>query len=127
VLFHKASQRSLILLNESLSSTSPGEGVYLARDILRAFRYLGVRAVFATHMHELADVAEINQHSEGSSLLASLVSVTKESGAEHQRTYRIERTASKGISYASDVARKYAISYEQLLEILENRTPREVS
>ena len=122
-LFHKASRHSLVLLNESLSSTSPGEGVYLARDILRAFRFLGVRAVFATHMHELADVDAINRQSEGLSTLASLVSVTKESGNEHRRTYRIERTASKGISYASDVARKYAISYQQLLEILEKRQP----
>jgi DNA mismatch repair protein MutS len=120
-LFHKANQHSLVLLNESLSSTSPGEGVYLARDILKAFRHLGVRAIFATHMHELADVDAINQNSEGSSDLASLVSVTKDDGNEHKRTYRIERTASKGISYASDVARKYAISYEQLLEVLEKR------
>jgi DNA mismatch repair protein MutS len=120
-LFHKASQHSLVLLNESLSSTSPGEGVYLARDILKAFRHLGVRAVFATHMHELADVDTINQNSEGSSGLASLVSVTEEDGKEHKRTYRIVRTASKGISYASDVARKYAISYEQLIEVLKKR------
>ena len=120
-LFHKATKHSLVLLNESLASTSPGEAVYLARDILRAFRHLGVRAVFATHMHELADVDEINQHSEGSSALASLVSVTKEAGSEHQRTYKILRSASKGTSYASDVARKYAISFEQLLEVLERR------
>jgi DNA mismatch repair protein MutS len=121
-LFHKATKHSLILLNESLSSTSPGEGVYLARDILRALRHLGVRAIFATHMHELADVDTINQNSEGSSILASLVSVTKDDGTEHQRTYRIVRSASKGTSYASDVARKYAISYEQLLEVLEKRS-----
>jgi DNA mismatch repair protein MutS len=120
-LFHKASQHSLVLLNESLSSTSPGEGVYLARDILKAFRHLGVRAVFATHMHELADVDTINQNSEGSSALASLVSVTEEDGKDHKRTYRIVRSASKGISYASDVARKYAISFEQLIEVLEKR------
>ncbi len=120
-LFHKATKHSLILLNESLASTSPGEAVYLARDILRALRHLGVRAVFATHMHELADVDTINQQSEGSSTLGSLVSVTTDTGTEHKRTYRIERSASKGTSYASDVARKYAISYEQLLEVLEKR------
>ncbi len=120
-LFHVASKQSLVILNESLSSTSPGEAVYLARDILRAFRHLGVRAVFATHMHELADVDEINLQSEGSSNLASLVSVTKEAGAEHQRTYKIVRTASKGISYASDVARKYGISFDQLLDVLAKR------
>ena len=121
-LFHKATQHSLVVLNESLASTSPGEAVYLARDILKGFRHLGVRAVFATHMHELADVDEINQRFEGSSMLASLVSVTKQAGSEHQRTYKIVRTASKGTSYASDVARRYGISFEQLLEVLKQRS-----
>jgi len=47
-LFAAATSGSLILFNESLSTTSPGESLVLARDLLRALSLLGARAIFTS-------------------------------------------------------------------------------
>ena len=143
-LFRKLNPRSLVLLNESLTSTSPGEGVYLARDVLRGLRLAGVRALFTTHFHELAAGADtINQDTEGTSRVDSLVAEavpTEEagdsaegaegaevgergdsSGAQIRRTFRIVRRSPDGYSYARDIARRHGISYEQLRDTLRQR------
>ncbi len=123
-IFARATRHSLILLNESLSSTSAGESLYLARDIVRAMRLLGARAVYATHLHELAaDADAINAETPGDSLVISLVSVVTEtnSGEEARRTYRIVPGPPMGRSYAREIAARYGISYEQLAEALRAR------
>ncbi|MBQ6412525.1 MAG: hypothetical protein IJI19_03485, partial [Ruminococcus sp.] len=73
-IFEVATRRSLLLLNESLATTSVAEGVFIAKDVVKAMRYLGARAIFNTHMHELASsVGEINASVEGDSLAESLI------------------------------------------------------
>jgi hypothetical protein len=123
-IFARATRRSLILLNESLASTSAGESLYLARDIVRAMRLLGVRAIYATHLHELAADAEaINAETPGDSAVVSLVSVVTEadSGGEVRRTYRIVPGPPMGRSYAREIAARYGISFEQLTAALRAR------
>jgi DNA mismatch repair protein MutS len=126
-IFRHVTRHSLVLLNESLSTTSPGECVYLARDVIRALRRLGARAIFATHLHELGDVDVINQDTTGDSLVASLVSGSEhavpEGGGEEsvRRTFQIKPGPPQGISFARDIARKYGIELHQLLATLEER------
>lgn len=123
-IFQHASRYSLILLNESLSTTSPGESLYLARDVVRALRLLGVRALYATHLHELGEVEEINQDTPGDSLVASLVAgaaYDESSPQEVRRTYKISPASPTGLSYAKDIARRYGISFEQLQQVLQKR------
>jgi len=48
-IFARATRRSLVLLNESLASTSFSESLYLARDIVRTLRVLGARAITCTN------------------------------------------------------------------------------
>jgi hypothetical protein len=45
---------SLLLCNESLSSTNEREGSQIAREIVRALREAGVRVVYVTHLFDLA-------------------------------------------------------------------------
>ncbi len=121
-IFEHATRRSLVLMNESLSSTSPGESFYLARDVVRGFRALGARVIFSTHLHELAAAAgDINADTPGDSAVASLVSqvASEEGGA--RRTYRIVPAPPVGSSFARDIAQRYGISYEQLREKLAER------
>src|SRR5207247_5826320 len=67
-IFVHSTRHSLVLLNESLASTNPGESFYIAQDVVRILRRLGARAIFATHMHELAaDVAALNASTAGDS------------------------------------------------------------
>lgn len=132
-IFAHATRYSLILFNESLASTSAGESLYLARDIVRVVRLLGARAIFATHLHELAaDADEINAETEGESKVISLVSmVSVERGADGEiarRTYRIVPSPPMGRSYAREIAVRYGISYDQLRASLQarNQIPNDV-
>jgi DNA mismatch repair protein MutS len=123
-IFAKATRHSLVLLNESLASTSPGEGLYLARDIVRILRVLGARAIYATHLHELAvDCDELNAETPGDSTIISLVSLAEPGGTngDIQQTYRILPGPPQGRSYAREIAARYGISYEQLEEMLRKR------
>lgn len=123
-IFAAATRHSLILMNESLSSTSAGESLYLARDVVRVLRLLGARAIFATHLHELAADAEaINAETPGDSSVISMVSmVTLEGDGETaRRTYKIVPGPPMGMSYAREIAARYGISFNQLAAALRAR------
>jgi DNA mismatch repair ATPase MutS len=118
-IFQSVTQHGLVLLNESLSSTSSGESLYLAQDIARALRLFSVRAIFATHLHELAESVEtINQEVSGDSRLVSLVAEVDAQADDSKgivpRTYKIKPGPPKGHSYAKGIAVRYGISFEQL-------------
>ena len=122
-VFQKASRYSLVLLNETLSTTSPGECLYLARDIVRALKLLGVRAVYATHLHELAET-EAFEDTTSDSPVVSLVAGTapdQTTPESVRRTYKIVPAPPTGMSFAKDIARKYGISFEQLSQVLQER------
>lgn len=122
-IFKRATRHSLILLNESLASTSPGESVYLAQDISRILRRMGTRVIFATHLHELAAaVPQLNAETDGDSGLVSLVASRLRDGEDgDQRSYKILPGPPMGHSYAREIASKYGISYEQLTTLLQER------
>lgn len=112
-IFRAADAASLFLLNESFSTTSFEEGFYIAYDAVRALRDLGARTIYNTHMHKLAAEQEtLNEQGSGDSLVASLVAETEEG----QRSYRMRVGVPQGLSYAQDIARKYGVTYEQLME-----------
>ena len=127
-IFHHATQFSLILLNESLSSTSPGESLYLTKDIVKVMRYLGVRAVFATHLHDLAACAdEINGRMPGGSRIVSIVSGMADDGmtslpVKRRRTYKIILGPPQGESFARDIAEENGISLDKLLQIVKKNS-----
>ena len=123
-IFHSVTDKSLVLLNESLSSTSPGESLYLAQDIVRALRLFGVRAIFATHLHELAEGVDlINAEVAGDSQVVSLVAGVALTGNKVDvidnvvpRTYKIKPGPPRGLSYAKGIASQHGISFEQLTD-----------
>ncbi|MHB9033202.1 MAG: MutS-related protein [Anaerolineae bacterium] len=119
-IFEAADRRSLILLNESLFSTSPGESLYLARDVVAALRLLGVRAIYATHLHELAENLETLNEMPGSSQVISLVAGVSEEEDENnvRSTYVIKPGPPRGRSFAHAIAARYGISYDKLLETM---------
>lgn len=60
-IYSSATETSLILLNETYSTTSFEEGFYIAKDSVRAILQKGIRTIYNTHMHKLAfDIEEIN-------------------------------------------------------------------
>lgn len=116
-IFKIATRYSLILLNESLATTNVAEGLYIAKDVIKAMRYLGVRSVFNTHMHDLArNLDEVNSI-EGSSKIESMVT-----GVDHgQRSFKIFIAPPQGISYAKDIAIKYGVTFDSIKNTIDSR------
>jgi DNA mismatch repair protein MutS len=121
-IFQTLTRHGMVLLNESLASTSPRESFYLSLDIVRALRLYESRAVFATHLHELAeDLDKLNTEGQSDSLVASLIAGIAQKGENSEfenqfveRTYQIKPGPPRGLSYARGIAHRFGISYEQL-------------
>lgn len=114
-MIRRVTSRSLVLLNETLSSTSPTEGAYLAGELLKGLLHRGARCVFATHLHEVAEnVDRINSAVSAPGRIANLragVRVRKEGAT---RTFEIAPGPPPGISYAEDLARRHGLSFEDI-------------
>ena len=109
-LYADCTADSLLLLNESFSTTSFEEGYFIARDSVRAILKKRVRTIYNTHMHKLAaDVEEMNEQTGGAK--ASSLVVKSDGG---KRSFKVEVAAPEGMSYARDIAQKYGVTYEML-------------
>ena len=114
-IFDGATENSLVLLDESLSSTGAYEATYIASEILTGFAVMRTRGIFSTHLHELAaSVPEINERSLslGGIRIDTLVAGIEEG----RRSFKIVRAKPDGKSYARDIADKYGLSFESLME-----------
>lgn len=110
-IFNNATGKSLMLLNETFSTTSFEEGYYIARDSVRAILSKGIRTIYNTHMHKLAfDIDEMN--SKNTSGKAYSLVIHNEGS---QRSYKTEIAPPSGKSYASDIAQKYGVTYDMLV------------
>ena len=113
-IFDCVSDRSMFLLDESLSSTGAYEASYIASEILTALAVMRARGIFSTHLHELASVLpEINARSaeHGGVKVDTLVAGIEEG----RRSFKIHRAKPDGKSYAKDIADKYGLSFEGLV------------
>lgn len=109
-IFEIASKKSLLLLNESLATTNVSEGLFIAEDVVKAMKYLGTRAIFNTHMHELArDLDKINK-SEGDGKVVSIITGVHDG----KRSFKVTLAPPQGVSYAKDIAEKYGVTYEKI-------------
>ena len=114
-IFQSADENSMILLDESLSSTGAYEATYIAQEILTAFAALRCRGIFSTHLHDLAARAEeidARSRENGGVGVDTLVAGMEEG----KRSFRILRKKPDGKSYAKDIADKYGLSFENLFK-----------
>ena len=75
----------------------------------------GCRCLFATHLHELAqEIDRINEESarNGGVRIDTLVAGIEEG----KRSFRIVRAKPDGKSYARDIAERYGLTYQNILE-----------
>ncbi|MDY3785740.1 MAG: hypothetical protein SOZ78_08020 [Eubacteriales bacterium] len=117
-IFDRISDKSLVLLDESLSSTGSYEASYIAAEVLAGLAKVGCRCLFSTHLHELAaEIDDINSRSEGAAKIDSLVAGI-ESG---KRSFKIYRTHPDGKSYARDIAEKYGLTYNEIVKRISDK------
>lgn len=109
-----ATRYSLLLLNESIQSTTPTECVYIATELAKIFRCIGVRGIYATHLLELAkSLDKINKEVEGDTKLVSIVT-TVDTTADNKRLYRIIRDEPQEFGYARTIYEKFGVSFEEV-------------
>ena len=114
-IFDSVTEHSLVLLDESFSSTGSYEGSYIASEVLSGLSQVGCRCLFATHLHELA--AEIDRINAQSSASGGVKIDTLVAGIEEgKRSFKIHRAKPDGKSYARDIAERYGLTYENILK-----------
>ena len=114
-IFDAVTAHSLVLLDESLSSTGSFEASYSAAEVLAGLSKAGCRCLFSTHLHELAsEIDRINAESaeDGGVRIDTLVAGIEEG----KRSFRIIRAKPDGKSYARDIAERYGLTYKNILE-----------
>ena len=114
-IFDAVTAHSLVLLDESLSSTGSFEASYIAAEVLAGLAQAGCRCLFSTHLHELAqEIDRINEESaqNGGVKIDTLVAGIEEG----KRSFRIVRAKPDGKSYARDIAERYGLTYQNILQ-----------
>lgn len=114
-IFDAVTADSLVLLDESLSSTGSFEASYIAAEVLAGLSQVGCRCLFSTHLHELAsEIDRINTEAaeNGGVRIDTLVAGIEEG----KRSFRIVRAKPDGKSYARDIAERYGLTYKNILD-----------
>lgn len=109
-MYSDCTSKSLLLLNETFSTTSFEEGYFIAKDSIRAILKKKVRTIYNTHMHKLAKDIDVLNEEATDFKATSLIVVSK----EKERSFKVKKAAPEGLSYANDIAEKYGVTFEML-------------
>lgn len=124
-IMKNATSESMILLNETFSSTRRIDGYHLGKDLLKAMMKFGCYGIFVTHFNELAyDVDDLNKEICTGSKLVSLMACIEDkenTGITGRRTYKIMPSKPNGLGYSRDIVLKYGLTSENLIDILKQR------
>ncbi|WMT51153.1 MAG: hypothetical protein RE471_09265 [Ferroplasma sp.] len=108
-IVESATCRSIVIINEMLSSATLRDGIEIGKKIIEKIKEIGCIAVYVTFIHELASIEGIESY------VAQVDN--KDPG---KRTYKIIEQASNGMAYAHALAEKYRLSYEDLRRRISN-------
>ena len=100
----RATATSIIIMNESFSSTTVSDALMIGAEILERIIQLRCIAVYVTFLDELASLGE------------ACVSMVGEVATDSptQRTFHFTRRPADGLAYAAALADKYGLNYDVL-------------
>jgi DNA mismatch repair ATPase MutS len=103
-ILEAATDRSLLVMNESFGSTTLADGLLVGSEIVRQIIELESLCVFVSFIDELASL--------GPETVSMMSTVVPDDPS--QRTFKIERKPADGLAYAAALAAKYRLGYDQL-------------
>jgi DNA mismatch repair ATPase MutS len=102
----RATSNSVIVMNESFSSTSLSDALFVGTEVMRQILDLGCLGVYVTFVDEIASLGEATV-----SLVSQIVPANPA-----ERTFKVIRKPADGRAYAWAIAEKYGLSYQRLME-----------
>lgn len=114
-ILKQLSDTDMLLMDESFSSTSGLEAGYIASEVLTGIGVIGCGGIFVTHIHDLPQqLDKYNSHPDNKGKIDNLAALmeNKENGT---RSYKIVRTTPDGLSYAKDIAGRYGLDLESII------------
>ena len=102
-ILERAAPESLLIMNESFSSSTVRDALFLSGEVLRQIMRLDAICVFVTFLDELSTLGPST---------VSLVSTVKPEDPS-QRTFKIVRQPADGLAYALAIAAKHGLTYER--------------
>lgn len=109
LILDKATDKSVVILNEIFSATALEDAYFLAEFVIKKILNLGALAVLVTFMHKLYRID------------SSIVPLTSNVDLKNPstRTFKITRRETEGRSFAIYLAEKYCLTYNLLKERLK--------
>lgn len=102
-VLREATADSLLVMNESFSSTTLRDARFIGERVLEAMADLGMLGVYVTFVDELAS---------RDGVVSMVAGVVPDDPAE--RTFTVVRRPADGLAYATAIAAKYKLTYSQL-------------
>ena len=105
-ILRHATGRSVLVMNESFTSTTLHDALYLGTEVLGRVIGLDLLCVYVTFVDELASLND--------STVSMIATIVPDNPA--QRTYKIVRRPADGLAYAAAIAAKYGLTFSQVKE-----------